>query len=98
MNDVDENEGEVLSFALRPCPFCGGPAKFFQKDAQQEIVEDGEYWDLGCETDGCYAEDGCNWNMKIMPNILKAMSGMWNKRQTPEEYKVYLEDLKNYQY
>lgn len=53
---------------LKPCPFCGGKADFFERS-------DG-YFDIGCDTVGCYLEEGADWHN----DDKKDLADLWNIR------------------
>jgi len=60
---------------LAPCPFCEKPAGFIVRhiDDACDIVD---YFDIGCNTPGCYLEYGADWHL----GSKEEASGMWNTR------------------
>lgn len=52
---------------LKSCPFCRGEASL--------ISRENDYYDVGCQTEGCYLIDGAEWCLSKGEVI-----EMWNKR------------------
>jgi len=58
---------------LLPCPFCGAKPKFREREwSSKNII----FYDVHCKTDGCYMEEGADWNFNTKEEVAK----MWNKR------------------
>lgn len=69
---------------LKPCPFCGATPRAIAKgdgpyknSTYPDYKPDPEVrgWDIECETDGCYLEDGADFWLTRDEVVTK-----WNKR------------------
>ena len=70
---------------LKPCPFCGGEAKY--RDVTSGVVGDGEWHWAGCDNSMCKEADDL-WKTK--EEAIKA----WNTRANTETLIAELEGLK----
>lgn len=64
---------------LKPCPFCGGKARFIEIPEQGRVFESYLY-DIGCKTEGCFLESGADWVVEK-----EFVAKMWNERAEVEK-------------
>lgn len=61
---------------LLPCPFCGAKPRFREIEWDVSCRKTEIRYDIECGTDGCYMEEGSDWNFKTKEDVAE----IWNKR------------------
>ena len=61
---------------LLPCPFCGAKPQFREIEWEVSCKETKTVYDIQCKTEGCYMEEGADWNFDTKEEVAE----MWNKR------------------
>lgn len=87
MLDITQRQQACLNhfgMMLLRCPFCGGRAVIDSDEDPGAVVEQTQYYTLGCITAGCreyiYAQ---TQNIGYPTNYVRAVIECWNRR--PEE-------------
>ncbi|HDK27622.1 MAG TPA: hypothetical protein ENG48_11135 [Candidatus Atribacteria bacterium] len=63
---------------IKPCPFCGAEAEFFQRELlgdDYNYSEDNNSWDIRCSNQTCYLSYGADWWLGKEEIIM-----LWNQR------------------